>query len=153
MLFGSEPFGALFLFQRCDQINLYMKKLLLLPLLMMVTMAVAQSKIKVYPASVDPNDISFGPYWNDVLSVHMYSMKNMTKAEVFGSESDKVLNTLDNMYFTLFKDHYILWMPEYNFVFNVKPIHDKSIKLGDHLIMMIETLRSYRANNKFHGTN
>lgn len=103
----------------------------------------------VVEMSVDPRSADFIMFQNNKLSVETITIKGNTMLQMFGADARKIQFTTDSIYFVLNKDSYKVWVPEIQTLILVKPLKNKPMVLGWHLIKMIETMRDFKKTKQY----
>ena len=97
-------------------------------------------RITATEMSLDPKANNYIMYFNDCLSISSYKVYEPRK--VF-SYYDKVDVVDKNVYFSLHRTYYKIYLEEDSLLFIVKP-KKKLNYLGDHFCLFIKTIRMYR---------
>ena len=81
-------------------------------------------------------------YWNDSLIIESSTNQSNVPPRVHdGSKYDK---TNDNIYFSLKKDSYMLYLPENHTYYHVYSLPGKRYMVGEHLCWFIKEIRRKR---------
>lgn len=129
-----------------------MKKLLF-ALLLVSHISLAQSfgdyesfhKMTVTEASLDPKSPNFCILYNPLLDIKSYYVSEKDIRKVFTTD-DRIDRTSDDIWFSLHKSYYKLWLPKDSLLFVVKlPLNRQEI-LGNHLVSFVNILRMHYEN-------
>jgi len=111
-------------------------------LLMVMPRSKGQS-VNAVEMSLDPKANNYIMYFNDCLSISSYKVYEPGK--VF-SYYDKVDVIDKNVYFSLHRTYYKIYLEEDSLLFIVRP-RKKIDYLGDHFCLFIKTIRMHKERN------